>query len=432
MVLAIGYVYGIVRANVQETLGHFIFDAAVLGFYITQFSRRYSSDQEAKIRKLKPWFEALMILPVLMFFVPLQDWLVRLVGLRGGIFLLPFLLIGAWLEPGERYTLALWLAGFNVAALAFAGVEFVVGVEPFFPRNNVTYLIYMSKDVLGSTAYRIPSFFNNSHSYAGAITFTLPLLLGAMVQKHKQRWIGKFLGVALGATFLGVFVAAVRTPVILAGIVVLVATFSLRNRVGFAIGWLIILVSVGWIVSGEERLQRFMLLKNTDSVAERFSMSVNTGFIDMVQSYPFGNGLGGGGTSMPYWMEGQVRNRVMIENEYARIVAEQGVIGLVLWIGFLFSVFSRYSSDSSDPWHIGRRLAWVLCLAQFATGLIGTGILTAIPQTCLLLLLMGWVASVRVQENCPETHFLKPIRDLSVPVSDASCLTLATYEYRKF
>jgi len=60
----------------------------------------------------------------------------------------------------------------------FAGIEFFVGVEPFFPRNEVTYLIYKSKDIAGHTAYRIPSFFNNSHSYAGAVMVTLPLLLG--------------------------------------------------------------------------------------------------------------------------------------------------------------------------------------------------------------------------------------------------------------
>jgi len=39
--IGIGYVYGIVRANVPEAGSHFIFDAAVLGFYVTQFSHRF-------------------------------------------------------------------------------------------------------------------------------------------------------------------------------------------------------------------------------------------------------------------------------------------------------------------------------------------------------------------------------------------------------
>jgi hypothetical protein len=184
--IGIGYVYGIVRANVPETFSHFIFDAAVLGFYATQFLDRFTPAQQAKVRLLKPWVNVLVLLPVLLFFVPMQDWLVRLVGLRASIFLLPFLFIGAWLEPEERYELALWLGAFNIAAFAFAATQFFVGVEPFFPKNDVTYLIYKSKDVAGNTAYRIPSFFNNSHSYAGAITMTLPLLLGALVQKDRS------------------------------------------------------------------------------------------------------------------------------------------------------------------------------------------------------------------------------------------------------
>src|ERR1700682_6367912 len=231
--IGIGYVYGILRANVNETSSHFIFDAAVLGFYVTQFWHSFTPEQLVKIHRLKPWVAVLMLWPILLFFVPAQDWLVRLIGLRGSIFLLPFLLIGALLEPEERYRLALWLAAFNIAAFAFAAVQFCVGVEPFFPRHEVTYLIYKSKDVAGHPAYRIPSFFNNSHSYAGAITVTLPLLLGALVQKHKKAWDGKFLAVALAATLLGVFITAARTPVILTGIVVLVATFSMRTRVAY-------------------------------------------------------------------------------------------------------------------------------------------------------------------------------------------------------
>src|SRR6267143_5267035 len=157
--IAIGYVYGIVRANVPEAGSHFIFDAAVLGFYVTQLSNRFSLAQQQKIQYLKPWVELLILWPVLLFCIPVQDWLVQLIGLRGNIFLLPFLFIGAWLEPEERYQLALWLAAFNIAAFVFAGIEFFVGVEPFFPRNEVTYLIYKSKDIARETAYRIPSFF---------------------------------------------------------------------------------------------------------------------------------------------------------------------------------------------------------------------------------------------------------------------------------
>ena len=396
MTIGIGYVYGIVRANVPETFSHFIFDAAVLGFYCTQFWHSFTPEQLAKIHRLKPWVAILMLWPILLFFVPAQDWLVRLIGLRGNIFLLPFLLIGALLEPVERYQLALWLAAFNIAALAFAVVQFFVGVEPFFPINEVTYLIYKSKDVAGHTAYRIPSFFNNSHSYAGAITVTLPLLLGALVQKDKKAWDGKLLAVALAATLLGVFITGARTPVILAGIVVLVATFSMRTRVAYMVGWLIILLAVGWVVSSEERLQRFTQLKDTDAVVERFSASVNMGFIELAQAYPFGNGLGGGGTSMPYWLQRKVQNPVVMENEYARIMLEQGLMGLGIWVAFLIWALTRYRPDRLDKWDLGRKLAWVACIVQFLVSMSGIGMLTAIPHTCLLLLLLGWVVTPRL------------------------------------
>jgi len=53
MTIAIGYVYGIVRANVPETFSHFIFDSAVLGFYLTQFSRSFSASQQTQVRQLR-------------------------------------------------------------------------------------------------------------------------------------------------------------------------------------------------------------------------------------------------------------------------------------------------------------------------------------------------------------------------------------------
>jgi hypothetical protein len=38
-------------------------------------------------------------------------------------------------------------------------------------------------------------------------------------------------------------------------------------------------------------------------------------------------------------------------------------------------------------------LAWVTCAAYFASGLLGTGLFTSIPQTCLFLMNVGWVAA---------------------------------------
>lgn len=406
--LAIGYVYGIVRANVTETFSHFIFDFAVLGFYVTQFSRRLDANQQLRIRQLKSWLLLLIGWPVILFMVPVQDWLVQLIGLRGNVFLLPFLVVGALLEPEERYRLAIWLAALNIAAFIFAVVQFFVGVEPFFPRNEVTYLIYKSKDVAQSTAYRIPSFFNNSHSYAGAITVTLPLLVSALVQRHRRAFSPRLLVVGIVATLLGILIAAARTPVILAGAIILFTTFSLRSRVSYVVGWVLILGVVGWIGSSEERLQRFTTLSDTDSVAERLSGSVNMRFIDLAEMRPFGNGLGGGGTSMPYWMERQIHDPVAIENEYGRIMLEQGLIGLFFWLTFLLWAFGRYFFDPNEKWDFGRKLALVACGAQFLTSFTGTGMLTAIPATCVLFLLMGWITSSTVVNDGLETARLSP------------------------
>src|SRR6185436_19753513 len=91
-------------------------------------------------------------------------------------------------------------------------------------------------------------------------------------------------------------------------------------------------------------------------------------------------------------------------NEYARIMLEQGLVGLFLWIAFIVWLFTRRGAGPADPWFIGRRLAWATCAAYFATGLIGTGLLTSVPQTCLLLLNAGWIAA-RLSERVPEPGF---------------------------
>lgn len=392
-VLGVGYVYGIMRANVPETYSHFIFDAGVVGLYAGQLFQRLSPSQEFKVSGLRPWLEFLIAWPLLLFLIPIQDLLIQIVGLRGNVFLLPFLLLGARLESGERYQLALWLAGLNIMAFAFAGAEFFWGVEKFFPHNQVTKLIYMSTDVTGQKAFRIPASFVNSHAYGGTMVVTLPLLLGALLQRHKRDWHTQLLTLAVAASIFGILISAARTHFLVASIAVIVATFSWRARFGYGLGWILMLGAIGWVVSGEQRLQRFMELRDTDMVAQRVSFSVNMGFFEIAARYPFGNGLGGGGTSIPYFLQDRIENPVAMENEYARIMLEQGILGLAIWIAFILWLLTRKSGNRSDSWYIARRLAWVLCAVFFLTGLTGTGLFTSVPQTCLFLLLAGWVAA---------------------------------------
>jgi hypothetical protein len=402
--LTVGYAYGIVRANLPETYSHFIFDAGVLGFYVAQLLPRLSRAEEYIIQPVKHWLELLIGWPLLLFLIPNQDLLIRFVGLRANIFLLPFVIIGARLTNSGKYDLAVRLAILNIVVFGVAAIEYFVGIEQFFPRNEVTRLIYLSKDVMGNSAYRIPSTFTGAHAYAGTMVMSLPLLLGALHHKKTQAFHKPLLVIAVVVSLLGVFMAATRLHFIAAAVVMTVTLFSLRSRAGYLMGLVLILAGIGWVVSSEERLQRFTNLQNTEMVSERVAGSVNMGFFDLATAYPFGNGLGGGGTNIPYFLSGRIERPVGMENEYARILLEQGLIGLGLWLTFIAWLLTRRSIHHSDPWFLGRRLAWVICATYFATGLIGTGLLTSIPQTCVFLLSVGWVA--RQREEVPEEAHL--------------------------
>src|SRR5207249_5998430 len=125
-----------------------------------------------RIRELQAWVVVLICWPLLLLLLPVQDPLIRLVGLRGNIFFLPFLLLGARLEPRDLYKLAIGIAVLNLCAAALAGVEFFVGIERFFPRNPTTDIIYRSNALADFSAYRIPSSFPNAAAYAGTMVMT--------------------------------------------------------------------------------------------------------------------------------------------------------------------------------------------------------------------------------------------------------------------
>ena len=87
-----------------------------------------------------------------------------------------------------------------------------------------------------------------------------------------------------------------------------------------------------------------------------------------------------------------MRNPIGMENEYARILAEQGIIGLLLWLCFLTWFFYRGRvAFKNGPWNTTRRLNWCLIAVCFGTAWIGTGLLTSIPGTALLIIGAGWV-----------------------------------------
>ncbi len=393
-VLAFGYIYGITRANLADPYSHFLFDAAVLGFYAGQLTRRMALAEEYRIKSIKPWMELLVAWPILMFMIPNQDFFVRLLGLRANILLLPFMIVGARLSDKEKYNSAMLLAILNLGVFVIAIAEFFMGVESFFPRNGVTDLVYLSKDVAGYSAYRIPSTFIGSHAYAGTMVMSLPFLIGALHQANKRLLHKWLVMTALIGSLLGVLLAASRSHFIGAAAVLMVAMFSVGSRRGTLIGWVLILATVAWLVSGEQRLQRFTQLQDTEMISQRIAGSVNMGFFELAGAFPLGNGLGAG-THIPYFLSANIQNPVATENEFGRIVLELGLVGLGLWVAFIVWLLIQPSPSRSDPWFIGRRLAWVTCLIYFAFNLVGTGLLVSIPQTCLLLLSVGWVAARR-------------------------------------
>ncbi len=399
-VLGTGYAYGILRANLAQSAAHFIFDAAVAGLYAVQLGKTFQYAKRTNLRKLAGWVTVLIIWPMILTLVPVQDVLVELVGLRGSIFLIPFLLIGARLTGEERYQLAVHIAWLNLGAFAFAVAEYFLGVERFIPyRQGVTAIIYMSADVAGNTAFRIPATFTGAHAYAGTMIITLPLLVGAWTQRHRVWWYKHLFVAAMVASMLGIFMAATRLNAAILFVLIAVTTISGRLRIAPQLGWLMLLAGIGWVVSGEERLQRFTTLTDPDIVVQRINSGVNEKFADLALKYPMGNGLGGGGTSIPYFLQDRIRNPVGMESEFARIMLEQGLPGLCLWIGFLIWAFARRPNPHASSWELGRLLAWFACAMDFLTGLIGIGLLTSIPQTCLLLLLTGWLTNGQAETN---------------------------------
>src|SRR5882672_6221517 len=207
--IGLGYVFGVLKANILDTFSFLIWDASVLGLYASYFSRKPTPEELFATDGLRLWVAALILWPVLLTVVPVQYPLIQLVGLRANTFLLPFLLIGARLKAEEVDELALVLAVLNLSALGLATTEYFLGLELFFPRNEVTELIYRSRDVAGFTAFRIPAFFINAHAYAGTMVMTIPFVLGAWVHESRS-WRRNLMSAGMMAAVIGVFLAASR------------------------------------------------------------------------------------------------------------------------------------------------------------------------------------------------------------------------------
>ena len=384
-----GYFYGIIRANLPTVFSHFIFDSALLGLYLANRELLFRAKHKGSTT-LRVWIGLMMMWPLLLVFLPFQPLLVSLVGLRGCALFLPMGILGSELRGSDIRKLVYGFCILNLASLGFGLGEYFLGLTRFYPVNAVTILIYASSDVAGGF-YRIPATFATAHLYGGAMVSSIPFLIGGWSNLGNR--FGRTLTLAgMVAALVGVLMSATRLNFVLAMAMLstlLFAKLTMKRRIIFAL----IIVAVGALALRNERFQRFKSLSDTDYVEERISGSVNRSFFEIVSEYPMGNGLGGGGTSIPYFLQGQVRNPIGMENEYARILSEQGILGLGLWLGFLAWFLSRYSQRGAGSWTSTRRMVWCLSAFGFGTAWIGLGMLTAIPGTALMLLGMGWVAA---------------------------------------
>jgi hypothetical protein len=199
------------------------------------------------------------------------------------------------------------------------------------------------------------------------------------------------MGAALVAAMLAVFMSATRLNAILLFALIVTTVFTGRVPGAYRFRWVLLLLLVGYMVGGDERLQRFRTLQDPEFLTERLTGSINLSFVELLREYPLGNGLGGGGTSVPYFLQHRIRSVVVMENEYARILLELGIPGLLMWLSFLAWAFTRRRVLRTDMFYFGRRLAYVACACGFGTGLIGLGLFTSVPMTVLLLLMTGWI-----------------------------------------
>lgn len=389
VVLAAGYGYGILRANLASTFSHFIFDAALVGLYASQFVGFHKKHLTPKNPSLNIWVYILMGWPLLMVVMPFQPLLVSIVGLRGNMFLLPAVFLGTRLRDEDLRPLAFGLAILNLVALLFGVAETIKGIEPFFPYGPMTLTMYNSIDSSGAS--RIPAIFQNAHTYAGVMVFTVPIVFGAWALSTGVRWRKMVLLAGIAAAFIGVLMAATRQGMIMAAMLVVIASISGKLGPFKRVVWALAIVAVIWAAMHNERWQRYKEL-DSESVQDRVAGSVNRGFWEVLVEYPLGNGLGGGGTSIPYFLASQVNKPVEVENDYARILLEQGVIGLLLWVGFVVWFVTNRAGFVKDEWLTGRRMAWYLCLLTFLIGVIGIGMLSSVPNSFMFLLCVGWTS----------------------------------------
>jgi hypothetical protein len=401
--LTVGYLYGLVRGRVPDGLSHFGFDVAAFALYVGYLTKPVTPELEHRSHAAMVWTWVLMVLPcVCMAYSPLledsQPMVVQLVGLRAWTLMLPCLLLGARLTSSDLDRLAPTFALLNLFALVLAGIEYKFGVAAVIPLNRATELIYISRDITaGSESYhRIPACFVHSAAYGATMLFSIPFLLHGLESKRRVR----LLCIAgLTAAILGTFLCGSRTSVVLLGMATLWTLMSLRMRFGTLLGFLLIGAAVLYLATHNERLERFETLSDTDYVQNRIGSSVNSSFFYLLEKYPFGDGLASAfGTSVPFFLKQLItHDAVGIENEYGRILVEEGVFGLALWVGLVGWLITRGKAEGGGS-PATKIFGTAVIFISWGTAVMGAGMLYGVPSASILMLLCGMRSAAPARE----------------------------------
>jgi hypothetical protein len=389
--LTVGCVYGILRAQLNDSASYMVFDAALLGLYLVGY-RSFRGRVVRHARALTGWVVALCALPILLIllspFFDGQPLVIQLLGLRPAMFFVPVLLVGAYFSEREWLDLSRWTAWLALATAVFATAELILGVERFFPMNHASTLIYAAHDIGPGSGLRIPSTFLSAHAYSGTMVGMIPILLRRLEPGPPTSRVLTWAGL-LAASY-GALVSGARLPMLIFGAIFLLVVVRSARRPGLLVGLISLAGVLALLVTRTEQFKRIETLRDPDAVAERVSSGVNVSVFEAMGEAPLGYGLGMAfGTSIPYFLADVAKPQIGMENEYARIAVEEGVLGVVLWVCFIGWSLSKFPSAANRTQDVVGVAMWVFCAASWLSGLIGVGLLASVPGTVLILSQMG-------------------------------------------
>src|SRR5262249_49709540 len=145
-----------------------------------------------------------------------------------------------------------------------------------------------------------------------------------------DRWFAAAGVVAAGG---GLLMCGARSPLVVLTLTLAIAwllnRFSLKLAVLMAV-----LVGAGFAVARDNaRLQRITTVADSEYVSSRIASSVNLGVLELVFYYPFGAGMGtAAGNSIPFFLSHLAPEQFGAENEYCRIMIDQGWFGVAGWL----------------------------------------------------------------------------------------------------